>query len=106
MLKSISPQSLSFHALIETHRDQFFEVLDRYGAENPRIFGSVARGDAGTDSDLDVIVDLPGEGNPLLRIAGLSEEFSELLGIRVDVVTDSLLRREVSESARREATRI
>lgn len=43
------------------------EILQRYGAENPRLFGSVARGDAREDSDLDLLVDLvPGMGNEIL----------------------------------------
>lgn len=52
-------------------------VLASYGATNPRLFGSVARGDAGRDSDLDLLVDLlPGRGNELLRVAGIAEELS------------------------------
>lgn len=76
------------------------EVLARYGATNLRMFGSVARGDAREDSDLDLLVDLvPGRGNELLRVAGLSEELSDILGLRVDVVTATLLRDEVSSTA-------
>lgn len=75
-------------------------MLGRYGATNPRLFGSVARGDAREDSDLDLIVDLPpGAGNELLRVAGLAEELSELLGVRVDVVAATLLRDKVSATA-------
>lgn len=52
----------------------------------------------------DVLVDLdPGAGNELLRIAGIGEEFSCILGVRVDVVSDSLLREQVSASAHRDA---
>jgi hypothetical protein len=51
-------------------------------------------------SDIDLLVDLmPGGANELLRIAGIAEELSELLGTRVDVVAASLLRGEVSASA-------
>jgi uncharacterized protein len=63
------------------------------GARNPQVFGSVARGDAAQGSDLDLLVELDASGgNPPLRVAGLSEELSELLGLHVDVVTDELLR--------------
>jgi uncharacterized protein len=69
-------------------------------ATNPRVFGSVARGDATSESDIDLLVDLmPGGGNELLRVAGIAEELSGLLGTRVDVVAASLLRGEVSASA-------
>ncbi len=75
-------------------------LLKRYGAENLRLFGSAARGDARGDSDLDLMVDLaPDSGNELLRVSGLAEELSELLGVRVDVVAAPLLREEVSATA-------
>jgi predicted nucleotidyltransferase len=88
-------------ALIVQHRSQVQGVLDRYGARNPRVFGSVARGDATATSDLDVLVDLdPAGGNPLLRLAGIAEELTSLLGVRVDVVAEPLLRELVSVTAR------
>lgn len=60
----------------------------------------MARGDATPESDIDLLVDLvPGGGNEFLRVAGIAEELSGLLGIRVDVVAASLLRDEVSASA-------
>jgi predicted nucleotidyltransferase len=99
-----SEQSTVLRAAIAANRDALSEVLRRYSASNPRLFGSVARGDARIDSDVDVLVDLdPEAGNPLLRVAGIGEEFSRILGVRVDVVTDSLLREPVSSSAHRDA---
>ena len=83
---------------------ELHSVLWRYGASNPRLFGSVARGDASQHSDIDILVDLnPGGGNPLLRIAGMSEELTELLGVQVDVVCDELLHTKVSTNAHAEA---
>lgn len=79
-------------------------MLDHYRAGNPRIFGSVARGDDHPGSDIDLLVDLTeGAGNPLLRVAGISEELSRLLGTRVDVVADELLRDGVSATAHADA---
>lgn len=93
-------ESASLRAAIAAHRDALNTVLERYQAANPRIFGSVARGDATSESDIDLLVDLmPSGGNELLRVAGIAEELSELLGTRVDVVAASLLRGEVSASA-------
>ncbi len=87
--------------MITHHRPQVQCVLDRYGARNPRLFGSVARGDATATSDLDVLVDLdPAGGNPLMRLAGIAEELTSLLGVRVDVVAEPLLREPVSTTAR------
>lgn len=87
-------------ATIATRRAALDEILDRYAATNPRLFGSVARGDATLTSDVDLLVDLlPAGGNELLRVAGIAEELGQLLGRRVDVVTPSLLRTEVSANA-------
>lgn len=92
--------TLRLRAALELHRSRIDQLLDRYGATHPRLFGSVARGDAREDSDLDLLVDLaPGAGNEMLRISGLAEELSELLGVRVDVVAVPLLRDEVSATA-------
>lgn len=83
-----------------SRRDALYEILGRYGASNPRLFGSVARGEAGAHSDLDLMVDLlPVRGNELLRVSGIAEELSHLLDRRVDVVAPSLLRDEVSKTA-------
>jgi hypothetical protein len=91
-------------AAVLARRDEITEVLIRYAAVNPRVFGSVARGEARSTSDVDLYVDLlPDAGNPLLRVSGLGEELSDLLGVRVDVVTASLLRDGVSAPALAEA---
>ena len=90
--------SLQLREAISAHLAQVHAVLERYDARNPRVFGSVARGDANSASDVDLLVDLDVGGNPLLRVAGMSEELSSLLGIRVDVVSDSLLREPVSSA--------
>ncbi|MGI8418378.1 MAG: nucleotidyltransferase family protein [Nakamurella sp.] len=99
--------TLRLRAALTRQGDHVAEVLRRYGASNPRLFGSVARGDAREDSDLDLLVDLvPGAGNELLSVAGLAEELSVLLGVRVDVVTAALLRDEVSATALADAVAV
>jgi predicted nucleotidyltransferase len=96
----VTAESTSLRAAIATHRDAVDVILSRYQAVSPRLFGSVARGDARPGSDIDLLVELlPGGGNELLRVAGISEELSQLLGTRVDVVDRSLLRGEVSAGA-------
>lgn len=95
-----TPATQRLRAVLAAQGDRVAEVLDRYAAVNPRLFGSVARGDAGEGSDLDLLVDLlPTGGNELMRVAGLREELSELLGVRVDVVAPTLLREAVSATA-------
>jgi len=77
-------------------------VLDKYQATEPLIFGSVARGDATTNSDLDVMVTLTAaRANPWMRLAGLTDEFSSILGMRVDVVSAPHLRSGVGRYALR-----
>jgi predicted nucleotidyltransferase len=74
--------------------------LLKYQAANPRLFGSVARGDAHHSSDIDLLVDLDmSAGNYLMRLAGLGEELSTLLGVNVDVVDAALLRQQVAATA-------
>jgi hypothetical protein len=99
--------TLRLRAALTQQADHIAELLKRYGASNLRLFGSVARGDAKEDSDLDLLVDLvPGAGNELLSVAGLAEELSVLLGVRVDVVTAALLRDEVSATALADAVAV
>lgn len=98
---SIATQrSLVLRELIDAHRNELDAVMHRYGAKNPRLFGSVARGDATQDSDIDILVDLdPAEGNILFRAGGLNDEFRRILGRDVDVFSTELLKGEVSATA-------
>lgn len=93
-------ESSTLREALTTHRREVQDVMRRYGARDPRLFGSVARGEAGETSDLDILVDLePHGGNELLRVSGIGEELSIILGTKVDVVTPSLLREPVSATA-------
>ena len=106
-MRTATRQSESLRAAIASHRRALAEILGRYGATNARLFGSVARGDATPESDIDLLVDLtPGGGNELLRVSGIAEELTELLGTRVDVVATSLLRGAVSSSAHADAVAV
>jgi predicted nucleotidyltransferase len=83
-------------------RAEVLTVLKRYGATNPRVFGSVARGTDRPGSDIDLLVDLPRELS-LFTLARLERDLSEILDAPVDVVTASTLRDPVAESARQDA---
>lgn len=67
-------------------RAEILALARRYGASNVRIFGSVARGEAGEGSDVDVLVDLE-PGRSLLDLAGLHVELEDLLGCKVEIGT-------------------
>jgi uncharacterized protein len=62
------------------------EVAERHGARSVRVFGSFARGDAGPDSDLDLLVEAGPETTPWFP-GGIVADLEEALGRRVDVVT-------------------
>jgi len=62
-------------------------IAEHYGARNIRVFGSVARGDDRPDSDLDILIDLE-EGRSLLDLIAIQQDLEDLLGRKVDVVTE------------------
>ena len=66
-------------------REEILQIARRHGAYDVRLFGSVARGDAGERSDLDLIVKFE-PGRTLLDHAGLIGDLEDLLGIKVDVI--------------------
>jgi uncharacterized protein len=82
--------------LLEKHRDQVREVLQRFRMENPRIFGSAARGEDTEQSDLDILVDVP-PGTSLYDLAGVEIELEALLGCKVEVLTKGFLAPDVAE---------
>jgi hypothetical protein len=88
--------------LLKARRLEILTLARKYGAHNVRIFGSVARGEARPDSDIDFLVELE-PGRSLFDLGGLVYELRNLLGIEVDVVTEKGLRQRIRESVLREA---
>ncbi len=86
-----------------TKRDEILKVADRHGAFNVRIFGSVARGEADLQSDVDVLVDYDRTRRSPWFPMGLIEELEALLGCRVDVVTEKGLKPRIRERVLQEA---
>ena len=64
---------MNFHELSPGKREETLLIAGRYGARNVRVFGSVARDEAGRDSDIDVLVDLE-PGRSLFDLGGLLME--------------------------------
>src|SRR5262245_38440068 len=86
---SAAARSLTLEA-VRARRREILAAAARNGATNVRIFGSVARGEAGPKSDLDVLVDLK-PGRSLFDLGRLFMDLQELFGRKVDLVTpDSL----------------
>ena len=77
-------------------------MAQRHGANRVRIFGSVARGEAREDSDLDLLVDLE-KGRSLFDLIGLKQALEDFLGCRVDVLTPASVSPYIREDVLREA---
>jgi uncharacterized protein len=73
------------HAL-QRHREAVRKLIERSTVRNPRIFGSVLRGEDKEGSDLDLLVDAS-PGTTLFDLGGLQEELEALLGVPVDLLT-------------------
>ena len=88
---------------IQEKRHDILQMVAEHGARNVRIFGSVARGDAGAKSDVDILVKMD-QGRSLLDLSALVMDLRDLLGRKVDVVSENglywLLRRRILKEAK------
>jgi len=89
--------------LLKEKREAIMALTAKHGALKPRVFGSVARGEAGPQSDIDLLVKME-EGRSLLDLSALAQDLRDLLGVKVDVVSEDglywLLRRRILKEAR------
>ncbi|HEU4679211.1 MAG TPA: nucleotidyltransferase family protein [Terrimicrobiaceae bacterium] len=77
------------HAILKA-RPEIIRIAAAHGARNVRVFGSVPRGEASVDSDIDLLVDMA-EGRTLFDLVALTDELEEALDVDVDVVTEGSL---------------
>jgi len=87
---------------VQAHSVELQAVLSRYGLANARVFGSVARGEESSDSDVDLLVDVP-EGVGLVTLGRCQAELEVLLGATVDLVPASDLKPGVAAAVLAEA---
>ena len=93
---------MTLEALLKAKRDEILQVCAKYGARNVRVFGSVARGEADAQSDIDLLVEFE-PNRSLLDHAGLWVELQELLGVKVDVVSERGLKPRIRQRVLQEA---
>jgi uncharacterized protein len=93
---------MKIDALIKDKREEILSIASKYGAYNVRIFGSVSRGEADEESDLDLLVEME-KDRSLLDHAGLWLELQKLLGFKVDVVSERGIKPRIRQRVLEEA---
>jgi predicted nucleotidyltransferase len=88
--------------IVTEKRHEILSIAACYGAHNVRVFGSVARGEADEQSDIDLLVEFE-QGRSLLDHAALLLELRKTLGVSVDVVSDRGIKPRIRERVLREA---
>lgn len=88
--------------LVSAKRDEILRLAKHHGARNVRLFGSVARGQANEESDVDVLVEAGPETTAFFP-GGLVADLEDLLGCKVDVVTEAALHPYIRERVLGEA---
>ena len=88
--------------LLRERREEILQVAGKHGARNVRVFGSIARGEDDERSDIDLLVEFE-LGRSLLDHASLWLELQELLGCKVDVVSEGGIKPRIRDRVLREA---
>ncbi len=93
---------MNYKKILKEKRSEILKIAEFYGASNIRIFGSVARGEATANSDIDFLLDIEPGKNLLDRIA-LIQDLEDLLGCKVDVAKPEILHESIREKVLQEA---
>jgi uncharacterized protein len=88
--------------ILKEKRLEILKIAKTYGASNIRIFGSVARGEANSNSDIDFLMDIESGKNLLNRIS-LIQDLEDLLGCKVDIAKPENLHESIKEKVLQEA---
>lgn len=89
--------------LLQDKREEIMEIAAKHGAFNVRVFGSVARNEASSKSDIDLLVDYSVENISPWFPAGLKLDLEKLLDRQVDIATESALKERLRERVLSEA---
>lgn len=88
--------------ILKDKREEILRIAERHGAHNLRVFGSVARAEAGRESDVDLLVDV-GPGRSPFFPGELLADLEDLLGRKVQIVTEAGLHWYVRDRVLKEA---
>ena len=95
--------------LLDTLRDKRIQILELahlHGAEDVRVFGSVARGEESADSDIDLLVTLPSGYDMFSQRLPLSDSLSTLLNRKIDLVPEHELNKHLRDKILTETVRL
>ena len=93
---------MTLNKTLNKNREKILRIAASYGARDLRVFGSVSRGEANTKSDIDILITLE-TGRSLLDIIALKEDLEDLLGCKVDVVTEDAVSPYIRDQILRDA---
>ena len=88
--------------ILKDRRETILRVAASHGARDVRVFGSRVRGTARPDSDVDILVKLEA-GRSLLDLIAIKQDLEDLLGCKVDVVTEAAISPYIREQVLNEA---
>jgi uncharacterized protein len=94
---------MEIEELLKNKREQIISIAAKHGANNVRIFGSVARGEADENSDIDLLINYCSEARSPWFPLGLIRELEDLLGRPVDIATEQGLKDRIRERVLKEA---
>ena len=88
--------------ILKLKRGEILALATQRGIKNLRVFGSVARGQAGPDIDVDFLVDVE-PGRTYLDLGAFLLDLQDLLGRKVDLVTERALHASIKTQILKEA---
>jgi hypothetical protein len=88
--------------VLPLHRETIRQLVTEAGMTNPRVFGSVARGEDNEESDLDILVDVK-RATSLLTLVRVQDDLAKVTGVKVDLRTPGDLHPRLIEKVLTEA---